>query len=1136
MRRLGLFCLAGLLVVVFGISLSPAKSWAAYGDFITTFPNQTSIAGALLQPTKIAVDPANGNVYVTDDEGNVNVVKEYDKSGNFLSSFTVSGTPVGIAVDANNIFVGDSTNKCVWIYNKSGVYADLTCTGTSHKLGGPDASPLVMPNTITISPSGHIFVVDGDSDQVSVFRTDGSLNLTFGTSGSAVSSGTTIYCYYPSGLTMAESSTSGTSVTQYFYLGDQGNYRVQKLSYVYDSTTDAITTPPTFVATIGGEGDAWGNFLRVSDLAFDNTNRLSVLDSLQMVGQQYDTVGVGGTPVAKDSAFNYSNGVLGLLSTPTGLAVDDVNQRLYVANNQGKDISVFTTADGTLPTISIANPTGNPETPCTATYTVNFSGTAATSSATVDLYYYNTASPSTKTLFSSQLITPTSGAFSGSAILDLVGTYPNYIWAGTYGIYAEVHDSSYNLASATAPGTIGITLVGTYKKYTCAMQAKFGTASNPAQDTDGDGISDIDEIEGTYNNGVSTNPLVADTDNDGIDDGCEEGVKTLGASLVIGADGKIYTCIQNHTSDSTNEPGLAGSNWQNYWGLYGPASTATNPVVTAVAWQTGTSYTRGNNLPIPLAGGYIKTDPNNVDTDGGGVSDAVEVVKGTNPAAGNGSDDLVVASSPQDLVCDYFEDQTADLQNSTMTFKNIGATTAVLDFAFYNPDGTLLKTVPAAYTLAPNQCVRFNPYAAYGVSQGSLEVRSTSSRVTGDLYRYGNNYIHTAYLKPGGGANMWWPARKGTHLYSVVFADTDATGYRFRGYINLKNWSDSTANATINFYRNTDGTLVSVPITLAGHEATNLRPRDYVPYNTSNPNDSTSWTGGCVEVTSDIPITASQYITRYNATDSNSYDASFIYPFDNSGSSTSYGPAWSNTYSPTVQNPSDSSYRFIMYLYMYNPNSSAINAHLKMYDSNGVLCLDNTWAVQPHMKVGIQPINNFNQGSPPYMPTGGTFTVTSTYVSDGTPASHVSSVYIQRYDPVVGPNLIDWAYYVPSLQDTGVNTQYAGEYRDYPTTEPNQRFNCYYYMWNTDPVNTVNATVTYFNMDGSVAKTATHTLNPLQRIGVRPYNGVDKAPNEGSFTITTDNPFVGYIMGQEWNIDDPTGNTIDNAFIKMFWR
>ncbi len=93
MRRLNLLYLAGMLVIALGLMGVPSAGWAEYGDYLSTIST-----GGLNQPSKVAVDQANGDVYVT-DAGN-KAVKKYDKDGNHVSGFSlaVSGTPVGIAV------------------------------------------------------------------------------------------------------------------------------------------------------------------------------------------------------------------------------------------------------------------------------------------------------------------------------------------------------------------------------------------------------------------------------------------------------------------------------------------------------------------------------------------------------------------------------------------------------------------------------------------------------------------------------------------------------------------------------------------------------------------------------------------------------------------------------------------------------------------------------------------------------------------------------------------------------------------------------------------------------------------------------------------------------------------------------
>ena len=1070
MRRLGLFCLAGLLVVVFGISLSPAKSWAAYGDFITTFPNQTSVAGALLQPTKIAVDPANGNVYVTDDEGNVNNVKEYDKNGNFLSKFVINGTPVGIAVDANNIFVGDSTNKCVWIYDKTGALTNLSGTN-GNKLPAPVApapsSVISFPDAIAVAPSGQIFVVDGDNDGVLIYNADGTYNAFFGGSGS-----TTGYFYFPSGIAFANSSVSGSSVTQYFYVGDQGNYRVQKWYYVYNNTTNAITTAPTYYQTIGSEGDGFGQFLRVNDVAFDNTHRLIILDSLQMVGQIFQNASLytsSSNPCRNASnyvALNYCvSSVAGNLNTPTGMAVYMGDQttppRVYVANNQSKDISVFTTQDGNIPTITITNPT-SAVVPCTATYTIQFSGTDADSTAeTVKLYYYNTNSPTVKTLFSTQAITVTSGTFSGSATLDLVGTFPNFMMAGTYGIYAEVSDENNNIGTADSgpSGTVGITNVAGEGKYTCSMVAKWGDGLTT--DTDGDGLSNADEINGTYNTAFGnapTDPTNADTDGDGLDDGVEEGVVPLNSNKTIPI---------NYT---------------------GPLVDANGKLIN-------------------------HTNPNAKDTDGDGVSDAVEIAKGTDPT--NGSDGML---SETDVDCAYFIDGTNNWE-SILGLLNASPNPLVADLIFYKLDGTIAATVQAV-KFGNNASMKLSP-STYGATEGSVEIRTTQGPALAGFRAsylqdiYGGGVYDTGY----GSALTYSPA---THVY-VPYMDSGA--WRFQGYANLKNVTNGTINvtATYSLTTNASGTVLNPPTvttkayTLLPHETLHLDPAvEAAPGEV------------IISFDSDTPksLVGTYYENRYNASNSNVWDYGQEEPMGVSPSTVSYcslfdSGAWRFKGWYSIMNPgintvaanpvvsfnlttSGTSLSNLVGFYTKSISSMIPGSYYTQRLESDMLTPDTTRTPTP---TGTIPNPN---------PGEGTFKVTSD-------VPVFADLVNFRYN-ATNTSVYDYGFAVPNPSTS--SPKLYGAYFDDSDTD---RYKTWLQVGNPSETATVTVIASFYDANGNLLPATlspaqnpyTITIAPRGLASFRPRDcGLDEPYRIGSVTLAaTGGNIIGYLLAQKWDID-----------------
>ncbi|MDP2363752.1 MAG: OmpA family protein [Ignavibacteria bacterium] len=147
-------------------------------------------------------------------------------------------------------------------------------------------------------------------------------------------------------------------------------------------------------------------------------------------------------------------------------------------------------------------------------------------------------------------------------------------------------------------------------------------------DTDGDGLSDYEEVKNT-----KTNPLIADTDGDGLNDG-EEVNKYKTDPLVVDTDKEglsDYAEVMTHKTNpllaDTDKDGLTDAEEINKY--------KTNPLV---------ADTDGDGLSDSEEVLKYKTNPLNKDTDAGTVDDYTEVKRGTDPL--NAEDDVVKIGVP----------------------------------------------------------------------------------------------------------------------------------------------------------------------------------------------------------------------------------------------------------------------------------------------------------------------------------------------------------------------------------------------------------------------------------------------------------------------------------------------------------
>jgi DNA-binding beta-propeller fold protein YncE len=201
-RRLTSTGLLALAIVSGGLALgaSPALAGTGYGPVSGQFGAAGSGDGEFSGPAGIAVDndpasPSEGDVYVA-DSGNGRVQK-FSAAGDYISQFDGSEapggpirSPLGVAVDPSNgnVWVsGEDGEGKVYEFSAEGKYAGVELTGTPASAPITGEKTLYAPAGVAVDPSnGDIYVADYHYHVVDVFTSAGAYVSQFSTGALAV--------------------------------------------------------------------------------------------------------------------------------------------------------------------------------------------------------------------------------------------------------------------------------------------------------------------------------------------------------------------------------------------------------------------------------------------------------------------------------------------------------------------------------------------------------------------------------------------------------------------------------------------------------------------------------------------------------------------------------------------------------------------------------------------------------------------------------------------------------------------------------------------------------------------------------------------------------------------------------------
>ena len=324
--------------------------------FDDTFGVSGSSDGRFDIPTDLAVDPDTGDIYVVDS--NNNRVQKFESNGDFDIEFGSDnsgdddylGSPSAIAVhkDSDYVYVADSTTDSISVFDKNGNFKfSFDDDDSGNEFDKP--SGMVIDNK-----DDRLYVADTGNHQIRIFEltdgdncpsgTDEVVNdevcfvADFGSSGSSDGR-----FDEPAGVAFDEDESI-------LYVADTENNRIQSFEMVSGSTcpsgTDKIITGVCFIEEFGSSGSSDGKFNSPEGLAFDeNNDLLYVADTENNRIQMISTIGGSSDSISFSEEFGSTGSSDDEFDMPTDLAIDD-SDNLYIVDSENNRIKIYDLTSG----------------------------------------------------------------------------------------------------------------------------------------------------------------------------------------------------------------------------------------------------------------------------------------------------------------------------------------------------------------------------------------------------------------------------------------------------------------------------------------------------------------------------------------------------------------------------------------------------------------------------------------------------------------------------------------------------------------------------------------------------------------------------------------------------------------------
>ncbi|MFC1769888.1 hypothetical protein ACFLZI_02375 [Nitrospirota bacterium] len=325
----------------------------------------------LNDPQGVLVDAA-GNIYIAENFGSrIRIVNAagfintlagdgstgYSGDGG-ISTSAIVNSPIGLAMDSSgNLYISDFGNESIRMINSSGIIntvagSNISDWGYSGDGGLANAAMLNSPMGIAFDALDHYYIADSANSAIR--------NVAAVTEDIDTFAGTGEFGYSGDGGLATSAMLNGPEGVAYdngssiLYISDTYNHRIRTVADSGDISTFAGNG---FEGSLGDGGLANAAILyEPNGVVYDSNGSMYIAD---LGGHQVRKVNTSTgiiTTIAGTGEGGYSGdggaATSALLNTPAGLALDEANEILYIADSRNHAIRAVNLLNGLITTIA----------------------------------------------------------------------------------------------------------------------------------------------------------------------------------------------------------------------------------------------------------------------------------------------------------------------------------------------------------------------------------------------------------------------------------------------------------------------------------------------------------------------------------------------------------------------------------------------------------------------------------------------------------------------------------------------------------------------------------------------------------------------------------------------------------------